>query len=157
MQPAVEAAKDLELKAVYSRSLKSAKTLETDDSKVDLYSDDSGPGKSLDDLLARSDIHAVILALPIMVQPDTIRKALLAGKHVLSEKPIAENVKDAEELIKWYRSSIDKKVTWSIAENFRYLNSFNHARKAIQGKGKLLNFRCRVQGFVEGGKYFETE
>ena len=157
MQPAVEASKDLELKAVYSRSLKSAKTLETDDSKVDLYSDDSGPGKSLDDLLARSDLHAVILALPIMVQPDAIRKALLAGKHVLSEKPIAENVKDAEELIKWYRSSVDKKVTWSIAENFRYLNSFNHAREAIQGKGKLLNFRCRVQGFVEGGKYFETE
>ena len=157
LQPAIQASKDLELKAVYSRSLKSAKSLETDESKVDLYSDDSGPDKSLDDLLARSDIHAAIIALPIKNQPEYIRKALLAGKHVLSEKPIAENVKDAEELIRWYRSNSDKKATWSIAENFRYLNSFDHAREAINGKGRLLNFRCRVQNMVEGGKYFETE
>jgi predicted dehydrogenase len=148
----------LELKAVYSRSLKSAKSLGTDDSKVDLYSDDSGSGKSLDDLLARSDLQAVIIALPIKTQPEYIRKALQAGKHVLSEKPIAENVKDAKELIKWYRASIDtKKVTWSVAENFRYLNSFDHAAEAVKGKGRVLNFRCRVQNLVEGGKYFETE
>ncbi len=147
----------MELKAVYSRSLKSAKSLETDQSSIDLYSDDSGPDKSLDDLLARSDIHAVVIALPIKNQPKYIRKALLAGKHVLSEKPIAENVRDAEELIKWYRSIANKKVTWSVAENFRYLSSFDHARVAVRGKGRLLNFRCRVQNMVEGGKYFETE
>jgi predicted dehydrogenase len=155
-KPAVAASPDLELKVVYSRSLKSAQSLETDE-EVDLYSDDSGPGKSLDDLLARSDIHAVIIAIPIKNQPEYVRKALLAGKHVLSEKPVAENVKDAEELIKWYRSSVDSKATWSIAENFRYLNSFHHAREAIKSKGRLLNFRCRVQTLVEGGKYFETE
>ena len=147
----------MELKAVYSRSLKSAQSLETDQSSVDLYSDDSGPGKSLDDLLARPDIHAVIIALPIKNQPEVIRKALLAGKHVLSEKPIAENVKDAADLIKWYRSNVDKEITWSVAENFRYLNSFDHAREAIKGQDRLLNFRCRVQNMVEGGKYFETE
>ena len=145
------------LKAVYSRSLKSAKTLETD-SSVDLYSDDSGSGKSLDDLLARSDIHAVIIALPIKNQPDYIRKALLAGKHVLSEKPVAENVKDAKELIKWYHSEIEpKKVTWGVAENFRYLASYDHAAEARTKMGKVLSFRCRMQTLVEGGKYFETE
>ena len=153
----MEAARDLELKAVYSRSRESARSLGTNDDKVDLFSDDSGPDKSLDDLLARPDIHAVIIALPIKNQPEYIRKALLAGKHVLSEKPIAENVKEAEQLIKWYRSNVDQKITWSIAENFRYLNSFDHARKAIEGKGRLLNFRCRVQNLVEGGKYFETK
>ncbi len=61
-KPAVEASKDLTLKAIYSRSLQSAKSLATDDSKVDLYSDDSGSGKSYADLLARSDIQAVIIA-----------------------------------------------------------------------------------------------
>lgn len=146
------------MKAVYSRSAKSAKTLEVDESTVDIYSDDSGAGKTLNDLLARSDIHAVIIALPIRNQPDYIRKALSAGKHVLSEKPVAENVKDAKALIQWYRSEIDpKKVTWSVAENFRYLNSFDHAAEAIKSKGRQLNFRCRVQFLVEGGKYFETE
>ena len=71
--------------AVWSRSLKSAESVRGD-AKVALYSEDSGEGKSLDDLLARSDIKAVTIALPIKNQPEYIRKALLAGKHVLSEK-----------------------------------------------------------------------
>jgi predicted dehydrogenase len=147
----------LTLKAVWSRSLKSAQTLEVDTSKVDVYSEDSGAGKSLDDLLARSDIGAVIIALPIKNQPDYIRKSLLAGKHVLSEKPVAENVKDAVELIKWYRSEIvGKGVTWAVAENQRYLNSFNRAAEAIQTLGRQLTFRTRMQVLVSGGKYFET-
>jgi predicted dehydrogenase len=137
--------------------LKSAQTLEVDTSKVDVYSEDSGAGKSLDDLLARSDIGAVIIALPIKNQPDYIRKSLLAGKHVLSEKPVAENVKDAVELIKWYRSEIvGKGVTWAVAENQRYLNSFNRAAEAIQTLGRQLTFRTRMQVLVSGGKYFET-
>lgn len=145
------------MKAVYSRSLKSAKTLEVDESKVDIYSDDSGAGKSLNNLLTRSDIGAVIIALPIKNQPEYIRKALLAGKHVLSEKPVAENVQDAVELIKWYRSEIAPKgVTWGVAENVRYTSSFVHAAEAVRPKGRQLTFRCRMQTMVQGGKYFET-
>ncbi|KAJ9602765.1 hypothetical protein H2200_012545 [Cladophialophora chaetospira] len=156
--PAVEASKDLTLKAVYSRSLKSAKTLEADESQVELYSDDSGAGKSLDDLLARSDIKAAIIALPIKNQPDYIRKVLLAGKHVLSEKPVAENVREAVDLIKWYHSEIEPKgITWAVAENVRYTASYERAAKAVKGKGKQLTFRTRMQTLVEGGKYFETD
>jgi len=157
--PAVQDAKPLTLKAVYSRSLKSAQSLATDTAHVDLYSDDSGSGKSLDDLLARSDIHAVIIALPIKNQPEYVRKALLAGKHVLSEKPVAENVKEAKELIKWYKSEISpKKVTWSVAENFRYLNSYLHAAEERQKLGKVLSFKLVMNTLVEaGGKYYETE
>lgn len=146
------------LKAVYSRSEKSARTITSDSATVDLYSDDSGAGKSLDDLLARSDIQAVIIALPIRNQPDYVRKALLAGKHVLSEKPIAENVQDAIELLDWYRSKIDTtKVTWGVAENYRYLASYDYAAKAVQKMGRILGFHVRMHSLVEGGKYFETE
>ena len=172
----MEASKDLTLKAVYSRSLKSAKTLSSDTSNVDLYSDDSGSGKGYKDLLQRSDIHAVIIAsvpqlymtkgtieltssktrLPILNQPEYIRAALSAGKHVLSEKPIAENVKDAADLIQWYHSNIDtKRVTWAVAENFRYLNSFDHAQQEVQKLGRVLGFRVRLYGNVEAGsKYY---
>jgi predicted dehydrogenase len=156
-KPAVEASQQLTLRAVYSRSLKSAKTLETE-SSVDLYSDDSGSGRSLDDLLKRDDISAVIVALPIKNQPNYIRKCLLAGKHVLSEKPVAENVAEAFELIKWYRSTIESKgVTWAVAENQRYLASFQHAAQEVQKMGRQLSFRLRMNALVEGGKYFETE
>ena len=81
---------------------------------------------------------------------------MTAGKHVLSEKPVAENVKDAKELIRWYHDNIDsKKVTWSVAENFRYLNSFDHAQAKVQTLGCILAFRTKLYGNVNAGdKYF---
>jgi len=153
----VKASKDLTLKAIWSRSIKSAQTLQEEGAEVELYSEDSGSGRSLDDLLGRSDIGAVIIALPIKNQPEYIRKALLAGKHVLSEKPVAENVKEAVELIKWYRSEIvGKGVTWAVAENQRYLASFTRAAEAVQTMGRQLTFRVQMHVLVSGGKYFET-
>jgi glucose-fructose oxidoreductase len=80
--PAIEKSGLYDVKAVYSRSKKSAEALIPNGS-VDIYSDDSGPGKSVDDLLAREDIQAVDIALPITHQPNIIRKALGAGKHVV--------------------------------------------------------------------------
>ena len=71
---------------------------------------------------------------------------------------MAENVKEGAELIKWYHSEIEAKgVTWSVAENVRYMASFDHAAEAVKGKGRQLTFRVRMQTLVEGGKYFETE
>lgn len=57
----MKAAKDLHLKAVYSRSRKSAQDLASSVSDIDLYSEDSGSGYSYADLLARDDIAAVII------------------------------------------------------------------------------------------------
>lgn len=67
----MKATADLELKAIYSRSLKSAQDLASGTDGIDLYSEDSGAGKSYDDLLARSDIRAVTIAYvqPTIVQP----------------------------------------------------------------------------------------
>jgi predicted dehydrogenase len=110
-KPAVQATSQLTLKAVYSRSLKSAQALNL---KVDLYSDDSGVGNTYHDLLLREDIHSVIIALPILSQPEYIEAALAAGKHVLSETPIAGDLKRAEALIKYYKSDkVKNKATWA--------------------------------------------
>jgi len=107
--PAVQASPDLELKALYSRSLTSAKSVASSLSDENLYSDDSK--QSLSDLLARDDIRAVIIALPIPAQPAYIKQALTAGKHVLAEKPVAKDVATARELIQWYgdKNNVDKK------------------------------------------------
>ncbi|KAF2667009.1 NAD(P)-binding protein [Microthyrium microscopicum] len=155
--PAIKAGSDLKLVAIYSRSLKSAKSLEAGDD-VDLYSDDSGAGKRLDDLLARSDVHGVVIALPILVQPEIIRKALKAGKHVLSEKPIAKDVKEAQELVDWYGKEIDSsKVTWGVAENGRFWPEFIYAADLAKSLGRLLQFQVRVHSFTgDDGKYFNT-
>lgn len=59
--PAIQATPSLSLKAVYSRSLNSAKTLSENLSNIDLYSEDS-EGKTYEDLLKRDDIKAVVMA-----------------------------------------------------------------------------------------------
>lgn len=56
----------------------------------------------LDALLKNKNIHAVIIALPITLQPSIIIRALENGKHVLSEKPVAPSVKEGLELIGKY-------------------------------------------------------
>lgn len=87
------------------------------------------------------------LRLPIANQPPYIKSALLAGKHVLSEKPVAENVKEAEELINWYRSEV-KGPTWTIAENWRFLASYQFAAEQIKTLGKITGFQGRQHGFI---------
>lgn len=161
--PAVLASSNLSLKLIYSRSLKSAKEtselLPASHSQVELYSEDSGAGKTFTDVLARSDIAGVIIALPIQKQPEYIEAALKAGKHVFSEKPVGPDVESAKKLISWYRSIAEKnKVTWSVAEQFRFLPKHvwgvQHARKL----GKVIGFNFRVFGLMDqGNKYFNTE
>jgi predicted dehydrogenase len=94
------------------------------------------------------------LALPIVSQPAFIKKALAAGKHVLSEKPVAPSIADAAKLLDYSKSQPGH---WSVAENFRFLKTFAFARQEIIKLGKVLHFRVKVfTSVTPGGKYFET-
>ncbi|KAJ4984539.1 oxidoreductase [Stagonosporopsis vannaccii] len=153
--PAVLATPLLSLKAIYSRSLSSAQAVSSHLSDIDLYSEDSD--KNYDDLLQRSDIKAVIIALPILAQPDYIKRALAAGKHVLAEKPIAKDVSTAADLIAWTQDPSNTNATYSVAENFRYLDSFVYGAQQLSTLGRILTFRSRVSMYVApGAKYYET-
>lgn len=148
-QPAVLATPLLSLKAIYSRSLQSAKEtselLPASHGAVDLYSEDSGAGKSFKDVLSRSDIVGVIIALPIRNQPEFIEAALKAGKHVLAEKPVGPDVESAKKLISWYREiAAEKKVTWAVAEQFRFLPKYVWAAEQARTLGKVIGFNFRV-------------
>lgn len=96
---------------MYSRSSTSTaalanlaqETLSVPATDITSYSDDAA---GLDELLARQDISAVIIVLPLTHQPDIVLKALKAGKHVLSEKPVAKDVESALNLIKTYESEL---------------------------------------------------
>lgn len=73
---------------------------------------------------------------------------------------MAESVAEAKELIKWYREEIEPKktATWSVAENFRYLDTFRYAREKVQGLGRILGFRVKVYGNIqEDGKFFSND
>ncbi|ABM45675.1 hypothetical protein H704_00924 [Bartonella bacilliformis Peru38] len=49
-----------------------------------------------DDLFARTDIDALVLALPPQFHTENVLRAIRSGKDVLVEKPIALNVTDAK-------------------------------------------------------------
>lgn len=153
------------IKAVYSRSTSTASTLVAEATKlgvanIDLYADDK-PGHTLDDLLKRSDVDAVIIVLPILVQPSIVRQCLAAGKHVLCEKPIAKDVKTARSLIEDYnRLYAGKGLIFSIAEQFRFMREFELGRKWIveeKAVGDITQAHLRVwRNQPPIGKWYET-
>lgn len=151
---------DLALEAIYSRSQASARSLaQTLAAPVDLYSNDAAAdGRDYAALLQRDDIHAVIIALPIPVQPEFVKRALRAGKHVLAEKPLAQDLATGKELIDWYRREIDtSKVNLSIAEQFRFLPAYIRAAQTVADMGRVLGFRTRMHACIQpGSKYYET-
>ena len=94
----------------------------------------------------------MILALPIPAQPEYIEEALNAGKHVLSEKPIAKDVARAEKLMEYYKSDkVKGGATWAVAENFRFLDSFEFGRQEVLKLGKILAFRVKLFCYLPNG------
>jgi UDP-2-acetamido-3-amino-2,3-dideoxy-glucuronate N-acetyltransferase len=53
----------------------------------------------LDDLLNKKEIKGVVIAAPAELHYELTKKALLAGKDVLVEKPLALHVSEGEELV----------------------------------------------------------
>ncbi|KAF9258335.1 NAD(P)-binding protein [Marasmius fiardii PR-910] len=157
------------LKAVYSRSQKSATGLAEEAKKLSLSGEGSAPdvyfdqpptsGKNLDALLSRSDISAVIIALPITVQPSIILKALKAGKHVLSEKPVAASVKIGLELIRDAKHYTDQGLVWRVAENFEVEPVYVKVREFLRGGkiGEVKSFKASVKVYLdEESEWYKT-
>ncbi|KAL5606303.1 hypothetical protein BROUX41_002718 [Berkeleyomyces rouxiae] len=161
--PAILATPELELKAIYSRSQSSAQNLagslpKSDTPPVVYFDSPSVSGSSLDDLLARKDIDAVIVCLPILAQPDIIRKAWKAGKHVLSEKPIAKDICSAKALLEEYHALPDPKPVWAVAENYRFQECLKVAGQKLKDVGgELILFSFDMSTLVKtDNKYFNT-
>ena len=109
--------------AVYSRTLNTAAALAHHiPYEVELYTD-------LTTLLARKDIEAVEVLLPIAVMPDVVRAALAAGKHVLSEKPIAPDLATGRQLLDDYAGYPE--LVWMVGENWRYEEAFLRAAELV--------------------------
>ena len=96
--------------------------------------------------------------MPITAQPEYIRAALEAGKHVLSEKPIAKDVAAAQELISFYREKVPTgRASWSVAENYRFVDYTEYAVSEVRRLGRILGFRARMnRNVLKDSKYHAT-
>jgi predicted dehydrogenase len=92
---------------------------------------------SYEALLESEDIDAVYVALPPALHYDWARRAIEAGKHVLCEKPLAENAQLAHELTLFAGQHGRVLVE---AMHVRYLNRLRRQRELVAGGefGRLL-------------------
>lgn len=96
---------------VCSRTIDSAR-------KTALLLRGAAASSDLAEVLARPDVEAVLIAVPIAQSAGVARAALAAGKHVLLEKPLAASRREATELLE--QSAGVPQLVAMVAENFRY-------------------------------------
>jgi len=84
--------------------------------------------KDYEFLLAQKDLHAVNIAAPNSMHYKIAKDALEAGKHVLVEKPITLDSKEAKELVALAQK---KKLTLSVGHIFRFNSALAEIRRLI--------------------------
>ena len=112
-------------------------------------SDGCSSGADWRELLARADIEAVVVATPPDVQPQIARAAILAGKHVLVEKPAGRTAPELEELAQ--ALAAQRGVRVRVGFNLRYHRAFRQARQLVDSGelGPLMFLRAR---YGHGGR-----
>jgi len=85
--------------------------------------------KDYQEVLNDPEVNAVALAIPAAHHYDLAKQALLAGKHVLLEKPITQNSQEAEELIKLAK---EKNLILMVDHTFEYHPAIRKMKKIIE-------------------------
>lgn len=137
--------------AMYSRTEAAATALAAQlPGQVATYTD-------LPTLLARDDIEAVDVILPITVMPGAVELALRAGKHVISEKPLAPDGVIGRWLLAKYAERTGQ--VWMVGENWRYEDAFEQAAALIHSGqiGRLRLCHMAVYNPINpDNKYYST-
>lgn len=93
---------------------------------------------SLDTLLQRDDIDALVIATPHYLHTEEAMAAAEAGKHVLVEKPLATSLEDCDRLITAFR---DRGLTLSVGYHQRFRETNRKTRELIHS-GAVGPVRC---------------
>ncbi len=88
----VKRTEGITLEAVYSRSAEKGAALAAEYGAKKVYTD-------MDAFLEDETVNVVYIATPNLLHYPQAKKALLAGKHVILEKPFCTTVRDARELV----------------------------------------------------------
>jgi scyllo-inositol 2-dehydrogenase (NADP+) len=84
--------------------------------------------RTMDELLQRTDIELVVIATPTNLHVSQTRDALLAGKHVVVDKPISASAQEARALDEL---ATQRRLSLAVFHNRRWDNDFLTLRKLI--------------------------
>lgn len=96
-----------------------------------------------DDILNDPDIDVIDISTPNVFHYETAKKAILAGKHVLCEKPLTVTAEQARELDALASEAFVKNgQVCGMVFNNRHIASIRHAKELIEGGkiGRILSF-----------------
>lgn len=101
--------------------------------------------ESLDALLQDEDIELITLAIPNDLHMDVAIRAMQAGKHVVSEKPVALSSSELQRMID---ASRDTGKIFTVHQNRRWDEDFLIVKKLFcEGAlGRTFNIESRVHG-----------
>lgn len=127
-------ADNIKIAAVCTRTLESAKRA-SEQYGIDSYTTNE------DDIIYSDEIDAIDVCTPNIYHYETVKKAILAGKHVYCEKPLAVTYEQAKELSDLAR---EKNVKCHMVFNNRFLLPIIRAKEIIERGtlGKILTFNA---------------
>lgn len=103
--------------------------------------------RTLEEILSDENIELVIVNTPSITHFDFAKQVILAGKHLIVEKPFTATVKQAEELI---RLANDMKVKLSVYQNRRYDSDYRTVKKILDEGwlGKIVDAEIHYDRYL---------
>jgi predicted dehydrogenase len=129
---------------------------DVDDATAKAKADSLGVAHSYGDyrtLLARDDVQAVHICTPNYLHFEMSRQALEAGKHVVCEKPLAVEAKEAAILVEL---AAKKKLVNAVHFNIRYYPLMRQVKLMAQ-KGELGDIFSIHGSYLQDWLYYATD
>ncbi|HEY5586211.1 MAG TPA: Gfo/Idh/MocA family oxidoreductase [Ruminiclostridium sp.] len=105
------------------------------------------------DLLRNKEIQAVHICTPNYLHFQICKDALSAGKHIVCEKPLAINIKEAEELV---CLADEKELVNAVHFNLRFYPLIHEARAMVE-KGELGRIVAINGSYQQDWLLYETD
>jgi len=109
--------------------------------------------RSVEELVADKSLQLIVVNTPTHLHYEQVKMALLAGKHVVVEKPFTTKVKEGQDLAELAKK---QKVQLSIYQNRRYDGDYRAVKRVVEEKllGELREVEIRYDRYrpAYGGK-----
>lgn len=108
---------------------------------------------TFEELIQQEDIQSVHICTPNFLHYEQSKAALLAGKHVICEKPLAKELHEAEELVKL---AAETSLVNAVHFNLRYYPLIRHI-KAVRESGELGDIYSVLGSYLQDWLFYQTD